>query len=40
MAYEYFEKAYTLAKLAGDTEYMSMIEADLNYVKGLLGNGK
>lgn len=40
MAYEYFEKAYSLAKTDGDIEYVSMIEADLNYVKKVLGNGK
>ena len=39
-AYEYLNKAYSLAKTKGDAEYVSIIEADLNKVKKLLGNGK
>ena len=39
-AYEYFEKAYGLARTNGDIGYASMIETDLNTVKKILGNGK
>ena len=39
-AFEYFEKALELAKREGATDYVSMIEDDLNYVKKLLNNGK
>lgn len=39
-ASEYFEKALELAKREGNSDYVSMIEDDLNYVKKLLSNGK
>ena len=39
-AFDYFEKALELAKKEGASDYVSMIEDDLNYVKKLLSNGK
>ena len=40
MACKYLERALELAKANGDSEFMDMIEADLDNVKKRLVNGK
>ncbi len=40
LAYEYFNRALSLAKKEGASTYVPIIEAELDVVKKLLNNGK